>query len=78
LAISQHIENLRADNARLARENADLALQLGTQISIATHLEHALTTPNETILRCLENLNRNGSVSPQLAAEALAAIKGEA
>ncbi len=63
---------------QLRAENSALKLELGTQTSIAAHLEHALTTPNETVLRCLENLNSNGSVSPQLAAEALAAIKGEA
>ncbi len=68
----------QAESERLRKENEALKLQLGTQTDIAAHLEHALTTPNETVLRCLENLNRNGSVSPQLAAEALAAMKGEA
>ncbi len=69
---------LSADRIRLAIMIDESPVTLdGAQKLIAKEFM-ALADAHDLALRCLENLNRNGSVSPQLAAEALAAIKGEA
>lgn len=74
--------NPRFEKAAMAAAmEIDVGLDADFQCQTATLILEKfepLADAHDLAMRCLENLNRNGSVSPQLAAEALAAIKGEA